>query len=163
MKKFTGLFFLGLLVAGLSCKKSQTTATTLTITVTDGAANSVAAAATVYLYESSAAVTANTPKYTTTTDQNGKATITIAYLSQYFVIAQKGAEKNYFSGLIPAGIFKTQADIQDNPVQTPPGVIGGVRFQDTNGDGAITTADDVAAPSANITANTANSFGTTVY
>ncbi len=163
MKKFTSLFFALLLVAGLSCKKSQTTATTLTITITDGSNSIGAAAATVYLYDSAAAVTSNTPKYTVTADQNGIATITITFSSQYFVIAQKAGQKNYYNGLIPVGTFKSTTDVQDSPAQTPPGIVGGVKFQDTNGDGAITTADDVPPPAVTIKANTANSFNATIY
>jgi hypothetical protein len=162
MQKLTIFFFLILLIAGLSCKKSQTS-TTLIVTVTDGRTGSVAAGASVFLYDSSAGVASNSPKYSATTDQNGKVSITIAFVSQYFVVAQNANEKNYYGGLIPTGIFKTQTDIQDSPAQTPSAVIGSVKFQDTNGDGAITAADDVPAPSASIAANTANSFSTTIY
>jgi hypothetical protein len=163
MNKPVAIILSILLMAGFSCKKSQTATTTLNVTVTDGSTGSPAAGASVFLFDSSTAVTSNMPKYSATTDQNGKVSITIAFLSQYFVIAQKAGEKNYYSGLIPVGIFKTQTDIQDSPAQTPPGVIGGVKFQDTNGDGAITVADDAPAPSASIVANTANSFSATIY
>jgi len=115
------------------------------------------------LFDSSAGVLSNSPKYSATTDQSGKASITIAFVSQYFVVAQNATGKNYYSGLIPTGIFETQTEIQDSPAQTPAGVIGGVKFQDTNGDGVITAADDVSAPVVSITANTKNSFSTTIY
>jgi len=164
MKKLTALFSAILLITGLSCKKSQTsTSTSLTVTVTDGRTGSPAAGASVYLYNSAAAVTGNSPQYTATTDQSGKANITVAFVSQYFVVAQNATEKNYYNGLIPIGIFTTQTDIQDSPAQTPAGVIGGVKFKDTNGDGAITAADDGPPPAASITANTSNSFSTAIY
>jgi len=148
----------------LSCKKAETkTATTVEVSVTDGSTGSVAGGATVNLYESVSAVTGNTPKYTQTTDQSGKAKISVAYLSQYYVLVQKGNEKNYYSGLIPVGIFKTQTDIQNSPVQKPAAVIGGVKFQDTNGDGKIDALDDVSAPVVSVSANTNNTFSTTVY
>lgn len=162
MQKLTALFFSIWLITGLSCKKSQTS-TTLAVTVTDGRTGSPAAGVSVFLYDSSAAVISNTPKYSATTDQSGKANIAIAFLSQYFVVAQNATEKNYYGGLAPIGIFTTQTDIQDSPAQTPAGVVGGVKFRDTNGDGIITAADDVPAPAASITANTTNSFSTTIY
>jgi hypothetical protein len=162
MQRVTIFFFLGLLITGLSCKKGQTV-TTLTVTVTDGRTGAPAAGASVLLYDSSSGVASNAAKYSATTDQSGKATITIAFLSQYFVIAQQASEKNYYSGLIPTGIFKTQADIQFTPAQTPPAAIGGVKFQDTNGDGVVNAQDDGPPPAASIAANTTNLFSTTIY
>jgi len=165
MKKLQLLF---IAITVLSCKKAETpapaeAATTVAVTVTDGSTGVAATGATVLLYDSADAVASNTSKYTATTDQTGTVKITVAYISQYFVIAQKGSEKNYYSGLIPIGIFKTQTDIQNSAIQTPPAVIGGVKFQDTNGDGRISAADDVSAPNIKVTANTNNAISTTIY
>ncbi|MCR8560994.1 hypothetical protein KXD93_25275 [Mucilaginibacter sp. BJC16-A38] len=164
MKKLQILLFTLMAIALLSCTKDQTkTGTTVEISVVDGSTGSAAAGATVSLYESSAAINSNTPKYTQTTDQTGKAKIGVAYLSQYYVTAQLGSKKNYYNGFLPVGIFKTQTDIQNSAIQTPAAVIGSVKFQDTNGDGKISAADDVAAPSVSLTVNTNTTFTTTVY
>lgn len=165
MQKFKFICFAMSALVMFSCKKSQTTvtATTVQISVTDGVNNDAATAATVYLYDSADALSSNTPKYTGTTDQNGKVTITVAYTSQYLVVAQKGVEKNYFSGLIPIGIFTSATEIADSPIQTPAAVVGDVKFLDTNGDGMISSQDDVTAPAISITAKTSNAFATTIY
>jgi hypothetical protein len=165
MKKIQLLF---IAIAVLSCKKTETAAppaaaTTVEVTVTDGRTGTAASGATVLLYDSADAVTSNTSKYTATTDQTGAVKIPVAYIAQYFVIAQKGSEKNYYNGLIPTGIFKTQADIQNSAIQTPAAVIGGVNFQDTNGDGRITAADDVSPPDIKVTANANNAISTSIY
>jgi hypothetical protein len=163
MKKLNIFFLTVLVTAVLSCKKNNTPVTTLEITVVDGATGSSAAGAAVMLYGTAGDAASGSPKYSGTADQSGKVKFTVSYLRQYFVLAVKTTEKNYYNGLIPTGIFKTQTEIQNSPAQTPSAVIGGVKFQDTNGDGAITAADDVAPPSVSITANTNNTFTTTIY
>ena len=162
MKKLHPFFLIILLTAALSCKKSQN-ATTLEITVVDGVTGMPAAGATVNLYGHAADVTGGSPVFSLTTDQTGKVKLPVDHPNQFFIIAFKAAERNYYNGLIPVGIFKTQADIQDSPAQTPSAIIGGVKFKDTNGDGAITSADDTTPPSNYITAYINNTFSATIY
>jgi hypothetical protein len=156
------VFFIVCLSSVVSCNKNSNT-TTVNIIVTDGDSGTAANNATVYLYDSGAAVATNSPKYTQGTDQSGKAKITVASLSTYFIVVQKGTEKNYYGGYIPVGIFKSQTDIDDNPRQTPPAVVGGVKFKDVNGDGQINSQDITPMPSINIVANTNNSESVTIY
>lgn len=169
MKKNTLFLFTVIVATALSCSKSKTVtptpaaATTVEVTVDEGRTGTAAATATVYLYQSQDSVTSNTPKYTQTTDQNNTAKITVAYQPQYFVVVKKGTESNYYSGLIPIGIFATQTDIDSSPFQSPAGVIGGVKYQDTNGDGKIDSKDDAAAPTVSVKVSTNNTFTTTVY
>ena len=169
MKKKTLFLFAIIIATVLSCSKNKTVtptpaaATTVEVTVNEGRAGTAAANATVYLYQSQDSVTSNTPKYTQVTDQNNQAKITVTYQAQYFVVVKKGTESNYYNGLIPVGIFASQTDIDDSPNQIPAGVIGGVKYQDTNGDGRITSADDVSAPTVSLKAGTNNLFTTTVY
>jgi hypothetical protein len=165
MKDLNVLLFTFMVITLVSCGKTNDaiTATMVQVTVTDGSTGSVTSGATVSLYNSTSAVTSNAPAYTQTTDQSGKAQFSVLYVSQYYVIVQKANEKNYYSGLIPIGLFKSTADIQNSPIQSPAGVVGGVKFQDTNGDGIINASDDVAVPSVTLTQTGINTFSTAIY
>jgi hypothetical protein len=166
MRKIKVLYFAALMASVVSCKKSHTIPVVtngITVMVTDGDSNTPAAGATVAFYDSATAVVSNTPKYTATTDQSGKVQLTVNYIKQYFVIVQKGVEKNYFSGLIPTGIFTSATEIKDSPTQSPAAVVGDVKYQDTNGDGVINIQDDVQAPAISLTVNMAATFNTTIY
>ncbi|MEO6522565.1 MAG: hypothetical protein ABIN91_12855 [Mucilaginibacter sp.] len=145
-------------------QKTETeVATTVLITVADGRTGSAAATATVNLYTDMAGVNNNTPKYTQTTDQNNQVNITVDYLSQYYVVVIKGTAKNYYSGFKPIGIFQSQTDINSSPIQSPAGTVGGVKYQDTNGDGIINNNDKVDAPVITLQQNTKNTQTVTVY
>jgi hypothetical protein len=144
-----------------SCRKE--TSPSVEITVINGATNAISAGATIKLYSSTDAVTSNNAQYIKTTDVGGKVKFNVTHQSQYYIIVENGTAKNFYSGLIPTAIFKTQADINNSPHQTPAGVIGGIKFQDTNGDGAITVQDNVVAPSIMLTSQTTNSFNVTIY
>jgi hypothetical protein len=153
-------------VASCSKKNDAATtpsATTVEVTVTDGSSGSTSTGATVSLYESTTAVTNNTPKYTQATDQTGKAKITVDFLSQYYIVVQKGTAKNFYSGLIPVGLFKSAADIAASPIQSPAGAVGGVKYQDSNGDGKIDKLDYVNPPAITLKANTNTTAAVTIY
>src|ERR1700761_1809736 len=164
MSKIT-VFFLISAVLLISCKKETANNTTsLTIKVIDGRTNAPTAGATVNLFTSYNSVIGTIYKTPLTTDANGTVNITVeAGVSQLYVIVQKNSEWNYYNGLIPVGIFGSTADIANSPVQDPAGVVGGVQFKDTNGDGKIHASDDVLPPVVDITANTTNTINTTIY
>lgn len=159
MQKLKVLFFAAIIVSTFSCKKS-TTATTLEVTV--GSSGAAAGGATVNLYESAAAISGS-PKYSQVTDAAGKTKFNVAFISKYYVIVKKGSATNYYNGYIPVGIFASQTDINDSPGQTPPGVVGGVKFYDTNHDGVINASDIVSAPSVDIAANANSTFNSAIY
>lgn len=166
MKSLKALVFFIIPLAMTSCsKKSGTavTATTIEVAVSEGNNKDVSVGTTVELYESVAAVAANTPKYTQTTNVSGKAVFTVVYLSKYYVVAHKGTERNFYAGYIPIGTFTSDTEISYSPAQTPPGVVGGVKFQDTNHDGVINSSDVVAAPSVEVIANSNTFFNVAIY
>jgi hypothetical protein len=162
MQKLKVLFFAAIIASTFSCKKSVT-ATTLEVTVTGGSSGAVSSGATVNLYESAAAAISGSPKYSQVTDATGKTKFNVAVISKYYVIVKKGSATNYYNGYIPVGIFTSQTDINNSPGQTPPGVVGGLKFYDTNHDGVINAPDVVSAPSVDITANINNTFGSAIY
>jgi hypothetical protein len=133
-------------IAFFSCSKKDAVPTTVVITVTDGRTNSASAGAIIKLYADSAGVVNNSPKYTKTADNAGKVKFDVAYLSEYYVIVQNGSAKSFYDGFIPTGIFKSQQDINNHPIQMPPGVVGGIILKDINYDGAIDRHDKVIAP-----------------
>ena len=166
MQNLKALFFTALAILFLSCNGNVTpspTPTTIDIAVVNGSDSTIAAGATVSLYDSLKSVTRNIPSYKSVTDQSGKLRLTVSFLNQYFVIIQKGNESNYYGGLIPIGVFKSLAEIQESPAQAPAGVVGGVKFQDTNGDGRITSADEVAPPLLPMKIHTDNVLKTAIY
>jgi hypothetical protein len=135
-------------IALLSCSKKGSAS--FEITVTDGRTGVASNGALIKLYVDSAAVINNNPKETKTTDKEGKAKFIVSNLTKYYVLVQNGNEKNLYNGFIPTGIFKTQVDITSHPIQTPPGIIGGLMFRDINGDGAMDHYDQVIAPVVNL-------------
>jgi len=164
MKNLKLLFILVVFSTTLSCsRKNVTSVTTVDVIVTDGASGTAASGATIYLYDSSNAVISNLPKYTQTSDSKGEAKFTVVYSGQYYVVVQKGSAKNYYNGLIPLGIFQSQTEIRNSPAQNPPAIVGGIRFRDTNGDGVINASDNTVPPAVALTANTNNTFTTTIY
>lgn len=137
------------------CSKKDTNqpptpTTKVEITVKDGnswslsdTALKVVDGATIKIYDTSTDIMNNsTPKYTATTDQSGKASIPVEFKSQYFFIVQKGNAKNIFNNLLITGIFQTEAEIQNSPVQTPAPAVGSPKFEDLNGDGVIRSPGD---------------------
>ncbi len=142
---------------------TTTTGTTVAIKVVDGHSGVAVPGAAVSLYATSADVTANTPTYSLTTDQTGVAESPVTFVSQYYVIAQKESEKNYYSGLIPIGLFTSTAEIQSSAIQTPAATIGSVKFQDTNGDGVISALDDTTPPPLALMKDKTNTFTVTIY
>jgi hypothetical protein len=174
MTKLKLLLLAAPLLAMSSCLKNDdsnngtgttttTTGTTVAIKVVDGHSGVAVPGAAVSLYATSADVTANTPTYSLTTDQTGVAQSPVNFVSQYYVIAQKEGEKNYYSGLIPVGLFTSTAEIQSSAIQTPAATIGSVKFQDTNGDGVISALDDTTPPPLALMNDKANTFTVTVY
>jgi hypothetical protein len=167
MKNLRSIAIACLVITGFSsCTKKDdpaTAQTTVQITVADGRTGYAASNATVNLYDSMTAVNSNTPKYTQTTDQNNQVNITVAYLSQYYVVVTKSTAKNYYSVLTPIGLFQSQTDINNSPIQTPAGTIGGVKYRDTNGDGKIDNLDKTDAPTIAIQLGVTNTQTVTVY
>lgn len=166
MQNFKALFFTALALLFISCAGNVTpspTPTTIDIAVINGGDSTVAAGATVSIYDSLKSVTSNIPAYKSVTDQSGKLRLTVSFVNQYFIIVQKGNASNYYGGLIPIGVFKSQAEIQGSPAQTPAAVVGGIKFQDTNGDGRITSADEVAPPYLPMKIHTDNVFNAAIY
>jgi hypothetical protein len=145
MKKPKLLLLSGLVAIGLfSCSKKGSAS--FEITVTDGRTGNASNGAIIKLYPDSAAVVNNDPKYTKTTDKSGKAKFSVSYLAKYYVIVQNGNEKNLYDGSVPIGIFKSQQEVNNYPIQTPPGVAGRIIFRDINGDGKMDHYDKVVAP-----------------
>ncbi|HSC52137.1 MAG TPA: hypothetical protein VLC98_00840 [Phnomibacter sp.] len=129
--------------------------TTVEITVIDGNSWSVinpffslSVGATVSLYETSADVTNNNPKYTGVTDQTGRIKITVPdernNFNFFYLIVQNNIAKNIYNGYLLAGIFQSQSDINSSAFQSP-ATVGGPKFVDANGDGRISTNDKVIA------------------
>jgi hypothetical protein len=156
-KTFTKLFAACAVLTFIgACKKDAKTTTTtdttsITVTVKDvsswsstNTALTSVSGATVNLYDSQAAVTANTPLYTKTTDQTGSINIPVSFKSQYFITVKSGAESNIYTGYLIMGVFQTSADLQNGVIQSG-SVIGGPRFEDVNGDGVINAGDKVTA------------------
>ena len=162
MKRLLLLMLLAIVAIAFSCKKN-TTSTTISVTVTNGASRSVSSGATINLYETAAAVSGGSPKYSQVTDASGKTKFTVAYLAKYYIIVKNGSAANYYNGYIPVGIFTSQTDINDSPAQTPAAVVGGVRFSDTNGDGVINSSDFLTVPSINVTENANTAFSVVIY
>ncbi|MEO3402364.1 hypothetical protein AAFN85_00575 [Mucilaginibacter sp. CAU 1740] len=72
------------------------------------------------------------------------------YISDEQIIAPSVAS------FIKAGVFSSAEEINNWPRQTPPATVGGIRYQDINGDGAIDRYDEVltvTAPAAGKTLN----------
>lgn len=147
-----------------SCDKEGPSTSTVAITVTNGLTGAAAAGATVKLYDDvNKPNTGEAPAYTFTADASGKVTASVDYIGGYFLVAENGAQKNYYGGLIPIGVFKTQSDIDSSPKQTPVATIGSVKFKDTNGDGVINDSDKTYAPNLFLEAGQTLTYNTTVY
>ncbi|WP_374948470.1 hypothetical protein [Mucilaginibacter sp.] len=161
--KINGLLvlILAVVLAG-SCKKDDPT-TSLEINVINGATNAASPGATIKLYAGANAVSDNVPTYTNTTDVSGRVKFNVKYQNQYYIIVENGSAKNFYSGLVPVAIFKTQADISASPAQNPIAVIGGIKFQDINGDGVVNAQDNIVAPLITIKAQTNNTISVTIY
>lgn len=130
-----------------SCDKEGPTVSTVNITVTNGLTGTASAGATVYLYDDPDKVNNGAaPAYTLTADASGKINASVDYIGGYYVTAVNGTQKSFYNGLLPIGIFKTQAEIDASPVQNPVATIGSVKFKDVNGDGKIDAADKTVAP-----------------
>jgi hypothetical protein len=173
-KYYTGLIAFSAIIYFASCSKTNDTTiqntaqTTPQTTVQIGVLDSrdsynVTGDAKVNLYASMNDVNNNTPQYSQLTEKSKPVTISVNYLSQYYVVVTKGTETNYISGFIPIGIFQSQSDIQLSPIQNPAGTIGGVKYQDLNGDGIINASDKTNAPTIPITAGTTNSKTIIIY
>ncbi|GAA3971361.1 hypothetical protein GCM10022210_20920 [Mucilaginibacter dorajii] len=145
-----------------SCRKDDNT-TILQITVTDGRTGAVSAGATIHLYKDSASVLNNKPTYQATTGADGIATITARFQPRCFILIENGSLKNFYNGYVPAGIFTTQADINNSPSQTPSPSIGDIRFRDNNHDGVINTRDKVFAPSIGLDNNAKDIVDLKIY
>jgi hypothetical protein len=165
--KYTSLLLSGCLAASFlfsSCDKEGSTTSNVDITVTDGSTGKPSAGATVKLYDDvNKPNTGEAPAYTLTADASGHVTASVAYIGGYYIVAENGARKSYYNGLIPVGIFKTQADIDNSPKQTPAGTIGAVMYKDSNADGAITDADKTHAPILFLEAGQTLVYGATIY
>jgi hypothetical protein len=165
--KFRSLLLSGCMAASFlfsSCDKEGPSTSTVAITVTDGLTGAASAGATVKLYDDvNKPNTGEAPAYTFTADASGKVTASVDYIGGYFLVAENGARKNYYGGLIPIGIFKTQADIDNSPKQTPAATIGAVKFKDVNGDGVINDSDKTHAPNLFLEAGQTLTYSTAVY
>jgi hypothetical protein len=165
--KYTSLLLSGCVAASFlfsSCDKEGPSTSTVAITVTDGLTGTASAGATVKLYDdANKANTGEAPAYTLTTDASGKVSASVAYIGGYYIVAENGTRKSYYGGLIPIGIFKTQADIDSSPVQTPVATIGAVKFKDANGDGVINDSDKKPAPTLFLEAGQTLNYSTAVY
>jgi len=164
MKKFFILILAGFIIIdiGTACFEKAAQPTVVHITVVNGNPAATGSAM-VNLYRNMTDVANNFPLYTQSTNDNNSVDITVDYISQYYVVVTKGAAKNYYSGYIPVGIFQSQMDINNSPTQTPAGTIGGVKFKDINGDGAINNSDKTDAPVIGITKSAENDQNITVY
>jgi hypothetical protein len=157
-------YVLAIMLASLlfSCNKHGSAS--FEITVTDGRTGSPSSAATIKLYPDSASVINNTPKYTKTTNQAGVAKFNVQLLNKYYVIVENGSEKNVYNGYIPVGIFKSQQDIANHPIQSPLGVVGGLIFKDINFDGKIDSKyDKVVAPQISLAVSAQSDFDISIY
>ncbi|MDB5150123.1 MAG: hypothetical protein JWQ57_4143 [Mucilaginibacter sp.] len=165
--KYTSLLLSGCVAASFlfsSCDKEGPSTSTVAITVTDGVTGAASAGATVKLYDDvNKPNTGEAPAYTLTADASGKVSASVAYIGGYYIVAENGARKSYYGGLIPIGVFKTQADIDNSPVQTPTATIGAVKFKDANGDGVINDSDKKPAPTLFLEAGQTLNYSTTVY
>jgi len=163
MKKLFIFILAGFIIIdiGTACYKPPAD-TVVEINVYNGS-TAITGVATVSLYRSMADVTNNSPAYTQTVGYDNYVDITVAYLSQYYVVVTRGAAKNYYAGFLPVGIFQSQTDINSSPAQTPAGTVGGVKFKDVNGDGVINNSDKTDAPAVFLTKSTTTYQGVTVY
>ncbi|QEM13136.1 MULTISPECIES: hypothetical protein [Mucilaginibacter] len=165
--KYTSLLLSGCVAASFlfsSCDKETSTTSNVAITVTDGLTGAGSAGATVKLYDDvNKPNTGEAPAYTLTADASGKISAPVAYIGGYYVVAENGARKSYYGGLIPIGIFKTQSDIDASPKQTPAATIGSVKFKDTNGDGVINDSDKTHAPLLFLESGQTLTYSTAVY
>ena len=136
-----------------SCKKDivpVVSKTIIEITVKDAnswstsnTSFSLSTGATIFLYATQADITINTPKYTSIIDQSGLVKIPVVFQVGYFLIVKKGKASNLYNGYLIKGIFQSQASIQSSAFQNPAGTVGGLQFEDVNGDGIINTSDKV--------------------
>jgi hypothetical protein len=166
MKKIPLLMLVAIIVTAFSCKKNTTNSTpgtTISVSVSQGPSGAESNGATVNLYETAAAVTGGSPKYSQVTNASGKTMFTVAYLAKYYIIVKNGSASNYYNGYIPVGVFGSQTEINFSPAQSPPGVVGGARLKDTNGDGVINSSDFVIVPSIDVTQNANTDFSVVIY
>jgi hypothetical protein len=165
--KNTSLLLSGCIAASFlffSCDKKGAGTSTVAITVTDGVTGTASAGATVKLYDDvNKPNTGAAASYTLTADASGKITAPVDYIGGYYIVAENGVRKSYYAGLIPIGIFKTQADIDSSPTQTPVATIGAVKFKDINGDGVINDSDKTHAPSLFLEDGQTLTYSTAVY
>jgi hypothetical protein len=165
--KYTSLLLSGCMAASLlfsSCDKNGPGTSTVDITVTDGLTGAASAGATVKLYDDvNKPNNGEAPTYTLTSDASGKVKTSVAYIGVYYIVVEKGTQKNYFNGLIPIGVFKSQSEIDSSPAQTPVATIGAVKFKDTNGDGVINDSDKTHAPNLVLEEGQTLTFSTAVY
>lgn len=125
--------------------------TTITVNVRDvdswsstNTGLSAAAGATVYLYDSQSAVTANTPSYTKTTGSDGSINISVSYKSQYYIVVTKNSQSDIDGGYLVSGVFQSDNDVLQSPAQVN-SAAGWPKFADINGDGKIDSKDEAAA------------------
>jgi len=168
MNSLKTILLLAFLALSFSCKNPSVKAkaeTTVQVYALDGSNPSGSQSGiSVKFYESLVAITNNTPSASGVTDANGMAMVSIGIpVTSYYVIAQRGTRANYYNGLNPIGVFKTQQEIQTSPTQIPAGTIGGTKFRDTNGDGVITSADVLSPPVFSITPYYNTVIGTVIY
>ncbi|MBB6129371.1 hypothetical protein [Mucilaginibacter lappiensis] len=163
MKKLKSYVLATILASFLfSCSKHGSAS--FQITVTDGRTGSPSSGAAIRLYTDSSSVINNAPEYTGTTNQAGMAKFSVRLLNKYYVIVENGSEKNVYDGYIPVGVFKSQQDIGNHPIQSPLGVVGGLIFKDINFDGKIDDIyDKVVAPQISFVASAQNDFDISIY
>lgn len=163
MKILQLFIFLAVMFTVSSCSKEDK-ATFVVVTVIDGKTGQPAPGATVALFTLSGNDTLRTTVNPQLTNASGVASIPVPFVFRYYVVAQTNTEKNYYGqGYIPIGYFKSQADIDNSPIQTPTPVVGGIKFQDTNGDGKIDASDIQQPPAVQLTMGAKNPITVTMY
>lgn len=108
----------------------------------------VVAGANVDVYVSSSSFEEGTPDFTAVSDENGKVTFyelsdDSPYGTNYYIVVTKEDLSNIVNGLAVAGVFQSQAEIAAAPEQNPEPSVGDLRFSDMDGDGMITSGDEL--------------------
>lgn len=78
-----------------------------------------------------------------TSDENGEAFLYGYRDIEYHFLADKNGAVNILNGYIVNGIFESQEDVDNNPVQNQPSQIGDLKFMDANADGIVDENDKV--------------------
>ena len=78
-----------------------------------------------------------------TTDENGEALLYGHNETTFYYLAEKNEAVNLIDGYIVYGIFQSQEDIDNSPVQHQPSEIGDLKFKDANGDWRVNEDDKV--------------------